>query len=80
MGRIKSVGVKRITKQLVKDHSNEFTENYNTNKVVLNKYTKIYSPKLRNVIAGYASRLVRQSKSVRERRKINSEDLSKFYE
>ena len=48
-------------------------------KAVLDKYAKINSPKLRNVIAGYASRLVKQAKSPRERRKINAEDLSKFY-
>ena len=80
MGRIKSVGVKRITKQLVKDHPGEFNEDFNKNKAVLAKYTRVYSTKIRNVIAGYASRLVNQSKSNKQRRRTNTEDLSKFYE
>ena len=80
MGRIKSVGVKRITKLLVKDHPGEFTEDFTKNKTVLDRYTSIYSRKVRNVIAGYASRLVKQSKSNKQKRRTNTEDLSKFYE
>ncbi len=80
MGRIKSVGVKRITKRLLKNHTDEFSEDFNKNKIVLAKYTSICSTKLRNVIAGYASRLVKQSKSNKQKRRINTEDLSKFYE
>lgn len=79
MGRIKTANVKRVTKQLVNAHFEEFSEDYMKNKAVLDKYAVIYSPKIRNVIAGYASRLVKQAKSPRERRKINAEDLSKFY-
>ena len=80
MGRIKSVGIKRITKQLFKAHTEEFSDDFNKNKAVLAKYTSIYSTKLRNVIAGYASRLSKQSKSTKQKRRTNSEDLSKYYE
>ncbi|HJO01550.1 MAG: 30S ribosomal protein S17e [Candidatus Woesearchaeota archaeon] len=79
MGRIKTILVKRVTKQLVKEHSEELSEDYNKNKEVLKKYVNIKSPKIRNVIAGYAARLVKQSKEDKEKRSINKEDLSKFY-
>ena len=79
MGRIKTVLVKRITKQLVEEHREEFSEDYNKNKEVLKKYITTKSPKIRNVIAGYASRLVKQVKEDKQKRKINAEDISKFY-
>jgi len=79
LGRIKTVLVKRVTKQLVSQHPQEFTEDYKSNKVVLNKYAIIQSPKIRNMIAGYASRLVKQAKRGKERKVINPEDISKFY-
>ena len=79
MGRIKTVLVKRITKQLVTEHPEEFSEDYNKNKEVLKKYLNIKSPKIRNVIAGYVARLVKQSKQDKQKRRINVEAISKFY-
>jgi len=79
LGRIKTVMIKRVTKQLVKEHKDEFSEDYKKNKEVVGKYTIIQSPKIRNVIAGYAARLVKQSKEDKQKRSINKEDLSKFY-
>ena len=71
--------VKRVTKQLVGEHPDEFSEDFNKNKVTLKKYTDITSPKLRNVIAGYVVRLVKQAKEGKEKRRIRGEDISKFY-
>ena len=79
MGRIKTILVKRITKQLVSEHKEDFSEDYNKNKEVLKKYINTKSPKIRNVIAGYVSRLIKQSKQDKEKRRINAEDISKFY-
>ena len=79
IGRIKTVLIKRISKQLVDEHGDEFSEDFNKNKEVLKKYTDIKSPKIRNVIAGYVSRLVKQAKEGKERRKTSTEDISKFY-
>ena len=79
MGRIKTVLVKRVTKQLVKEHLEELSEDYSKNKEVIKKYVIIKSPKIRNVIAGYAVRLVKQSKEDKQKKSINKEDLSKFY-
>ena len=79
VGRIKTILVKRVTKQLVDEHKEEFSEDYKKNKEVLQKYVDIKSPKIRNVIAGYVSRLVKQGKEDKQKRRINAEDISKFY-
>lgn len=79
IGRIKTILVKRVTKQLVKEHAEELSEDYNKNKEVVKKYLDIKSTKIKNVIAGYAARLIKQSKSGKEKKRINPEDISKFY-
>lgn len=79
IGRIKTVLVKRVTKLLVREHPDEFNEDFNKNKEILKKYAVIKSPKLRNVIAGYVSRLVKQAKEGKQVRRTSKEDLSKFY-
>ena len=79
IGRIKTVLIKRVTKQLVSEHGDEFSEDFAKNKVVLKKYADIKSIKLRNVIAGYVTRLVKQAKQGKVRRNMHKEDLSKFY-
>lgn len=57
MGRIKTTLLKRKTKELYKLHGAQFTTDFNQNKTITNQYTKVYSPKLRNIIAGYMTRL-----------------------
>ncbi len=79
IGRIKTIGIKRVSKKLVREHLEEFSEDFNKNKEVLKRYIVTKSPKMRNMIAGYASRLFKQAKSGKERRKTNVEDISKFY-
>lgn len=56
MGRIKTVFIKRITNQLVKEHAQEFTTNFDENKVIVSRMIKTQSKKLRNIIAGYVTR------------------------
>ncbi|MBT7903786.1 30S ribosomal protein S17e [Candidatus Woesearchaeota archaeon] len=59
MGRIKTKLAKRKTNELMKKHGEQFTEDFDKNKVVVDRYTDVSSKKLRNVIAGYATRLTR---------------------
>jgi len=82
MGRIKTILIKRIAEKLVKEHSQEFTPEFDKNKALVEKYTNVISSKLRNSIAGYTSRLVKQRIALERqpRRRIHEEDLSKFYE
>tara|TARA_Y100000310_G_scaffold220833_1_gene222414 strand:- start:96 stop:284 length:189 start_codon:yes stop_codon:yes gene_type:complete len=60
MGRIKTTFVKRKTKELLKTHGEHFTTDFAQNKDITNKYTEIKSKKLRNIVAGYMTRLKRK--------------------
>jgi small subunit ribosomal protein S17e len=57
MGRIKTMLVKRTTQELMDKYNEEFTTDFNENKKVLGSKVKIESKKMRNIIAGYATRL-----------------------
>ena len=82
MGRIKTLLVKRLAKRLIKEHGPEFTPEFDKNKVLVEKYTNATSTKIRNIIAGYTARLVKQKIILESqpRRRIHEEDLSKFYQ
>ena len=82
MGRIKTLLIKRIAEKLIKEYSQEFTPEFDKNKILVNKYTNVSSTKLRNSIAGYAARLIKQRTALegKPRRKAHEEDFSKFYE
>jgi small subunit ribosomal protein S17e len=60
MGRIKTTFVKRRTKELLKMHGDKFTTTFDENKTLVDKYVKVESKKLRNIVAGYMTRLKRQ--------------------
>ncbi|MEA2036455.1 MAG: 30S ribosomal protein S17e [Nanoarchaeota archaeon] len=62
MGRIKLQLVKRTTNKLMAEHKPEFKENFEENKKVVNKYTDVANRKLRNIIAGYATKLMKKKK------------------
>ena len=82
MGRIKTMLVKSIAKKLIKVHGQEFTSEFNKNKELVKKYTNVTSIKIRNIIAGYTARLVKQKIILESqpRKRFHEEDLSKFYE
>ena len=81
MGRIKTLLIKRIAGKLVNRYAQEFTTEFDKNKELVEKYTDVGSRKMRNVIAGYTARLVKQ-KTIEEkhpRKRFHEEDLSRFY-
>ena len=82
MGRIKTKLVKGLAKKLVKVHTQEFTPEFNKNKELVSKYTNVTSTKMRNIIAGYTARLVKQKIILDKepKRRMHEEDLSKFYQ
>ena len=82
MGRIKTLLTKSIAKKLIKEHGQEFTAEFDKNKELVEKYTNVSSTKLRNIIAGYTARLVKQKTILDKepRRRMQGEDLSRFYE
>jgi small subunit ribosomal protein S17e len=57
MGRIKTKLVKALTNEVFGKHSDEFTISFEENKKVLDSVQVGASKKLRNVIAGYATRM-----------------------
>jgi len=57
MGRVKTIMVKNIGEKLYKEHKEEFTTDFEKNKEIVKKYVDIPSKKLRNIVAGYITRL-----------------------
>jgi len=62
LGKVRPEKVKKIARELVKRHPTEFTTDFENNKKLLQSLATIYSTKLRNLIAGYITRLVAISK------------------
>jgi ribosomal protein S17E len=60
MGRIKSMQIKRTSRELIEMNPN-LTDNFEKNKIVLKDYT-LPDKGTRNKIAGYIARLKRQKK------------------
>ena len=60
MGRIKTTLIKRNAKELVQRYRDKFTENFEDNKNLMASMVDMNSKKLRNVMAGYITRLMRQ--------------------
>jgi len=60
MGRIKTQLIKRITFKLLEMHRDEFKKDYESNKQLVSKFAEIHGTKLRNVIAGYVTRLMKK--------------------
>ncbi len=60
MGRIKTTMIKRTANLLIKNYPEKFTEDFGKNKQLVDEVSEIYSKKLRNIIAGYITRLTRK--------------------
>lgn len=57
MGRIKTKLMKRVTLNVYSKHSEEVSKEFENNKEILSKFVELPSKKMRNVIAGYLTRL-----------------------
>ena len=57
MERIKTQLIKRTTHEILEKDSQDFTSDFGENKKILDSKLKISSKKIRNVIAGYVTRL-----------------------
>ena len=56
--------VKRVTLDLVRDYRSDFKQSFDKNKEVLQEKAEIPSKKLRNVIAGYVTRLMKRKEEI----------------
>lgn len=60
MGRIKTQLIKRTTFKLMEMHRDQFKKDYSANKEMVSKFATIHGKKIRNVIAGYITRLMKK--------------------
>ncbi|MCD6448362.1 MAG: 30S ribosomal protein S17e [Thermoplasmata archaeon] len=70
MGNVKPAFVKRIALELLQKFPEEFTDDFEKNKVLVEKLTTISTKNVRNRVAGYITRLME------DRKKIENEPAS----
>jgi len=63
MGRIKTAAIKRVTKKLLSTYPDRFKADFEHNKKLVTGLMDVPSKKLRNRIAGYLVKLVRNEKT-----------------
>jgi len=59
LGKVRPDHVKRLARKLVERFPDRFTTDFEHNKTMVDSFTTISSTKLRNRVAGYATRLLR---------------------
>ncbi len=60
MGRIKTRAIKRVTHEILEDYRDRFNEDFENNKNVIDEVAEVQSKKIRNMIAGYVTRLIKK--------------------
>ena len=65
MGRIKTQLVKRTALKLMQLHPDKFKGDFEKNKALVLETCEFHSKKIRNTVAGYLSRLVKQQEAKR---------------
>ena len=59
MGNIRTSFVKRTSRELIETYEGTFTTDFDENKKLVEQFTTVSTKHLRNKIAGYVTRLVR---------------------
>ncbi|MCK4381072.1 MAG: 30S ribosomal protein S17e [Candidatus Lokiarchaeota archaeon] len=59
MGKVRTVLIKSVSKELIMKYPNVFTTDFEQNKKLLDKYLEIDSKHLRNRISGYIVNLLK---------------------
>jgi small subunit ribosomal protein S17e len=62
MGRVKSIAIKTLGDDLIRQHSKKLTPDFDANKKALAEITEIKSKRVRNVLAGYISKKMKSRK------------------
>jgi len=62
MGRIKTNFIKRAVHKLVDEHRDSFSDEFGSNKTAISQHAEVPSKKMRNVMAGYITRLLKKPK------------------
>jgi small subunit ribosomal protein S17e len=58
LGKVRPENVKKVSRELVERYPDRFSTDFQTNKKALDTLIQVYSPKLKNRIAGYVTRLL----------------------
>jgi small subunit ribosomal protein S17e len=64
MGRIKTAQVKRVSMELMRFHKDKFTKNFEENKKITEELLDVESKKLRNIVAGYLTRMITEGQEI----------------
>ncbi|MFX1377763.1 MAG: 30S ribosomal protein S17e [Promethearchaeota archaeon] len=59
MGKVRTVLIKNVSKELINKYPNVFTTDFENNKRLLDKYLEVDSKHLRNRISGYIVNLLK---------------------
>ena len=62
MGRIKNIAIKTLGKELIEEHGDKFSEDFEENKKALENIMPIKSKKIRNILIGYISNEMKRIK------------------
>ena len=63
MGKVRPVFIKKISKELIKNYNDVFTDEFENNKKLLDQFLILNSKIVRNRIAGYITHLKKLSKN-----------------
>jgi len=69
LGKVRPENVKKVSRELVERYPDKFSTDFQANKKALDFLIQVYSPKLKNRIAGYITRLsaIKQRRANEER-------------
>ena len=59
MGKVRTILIKKVSKELISKYPDVFTTNFEQNKKLLDKYLEVDSKHLRNRISGYIVNLLK---------------------
>jgi small subunit ribosomal protein S17e len=57
LGKVRPQHVKKVSRELIERYPDKFSNDFQTNKKALDSLIQVYSPKLKNRVAGYVTRL-----------------------
>lgn len=63
MGNIRTSFVKRLARELVETHKGAFTTDFDENKKLVMEHSTVSTKHLRNKIAGYITRIIKQQQN-----------------
>ncbi|MCD6330907.1 MAG: 30S ribosomal protein S17e [Thermoplasmata archaeon] len=71
MGNVKPAFVKKIALELIEKFPEEFTDDFEKNKMLVERLTTISTKNLRNRVAGYITRLMEDRRKIEVKNEEN---------